>query len=357
MSMGQNRIISLIGRNIAPEDLREDGNIFNILRLMLASTVIFSHAYALLGIRLLDPTLRWMPFPISRLAVLLFFALSGFLVSQSLLRRGVLQFARARALRLVPGLWMMILVTSAVVFTGFSSTTGSPETLSSNPGLRDYLVRNLLLQPGGYFISGSFAANTVPDLVNGSLWTISREVQCYVVLALAGATGILQRRATMLVLWLAGIAAHLSLPLDIIPAITELRWLSIAFFTGVLMSLWRDHLRLSWPLAVAALLIAAMTDAPVWDQLTVIIAGSYALVTGGILAPVALKRFSSRMPDYSYGIYVYAFPAQQVAIALGLGLTPHTNMAAGFALALPFAIASWHFIEKPALAWKSPRRH
>jgi peptidoglycan/LPS O-acetylase OafA/YrhL len=249
---------------------------------------------------------------------------------------------------MLPGLWVMLITTSIIILAAFS--TVPPQ---ANPGWWSYLVRNLLVQGGGYFIDGAFAANSEPNLVNGSLWTISREVQCYVALALLGALGLLKNRRLILILWLAGTAVHMALPKDLVPFLTELRWLSISFFAGVLISLWQDRLPISVPFA-AALLLAAGTLAPSGDvrALAVALAAAYALITFGITAPAALKRLSDRLPDYSYGIYIYAFPAQQIAIATDLGTTPAVNMLIGFALCLPFAAASWHFIEKPALALK-----
>jgi peptidoglycan/LPS O-acetylase OafA/YrhL len=64
------------------EDVRHNGNIFNILRLVFASAVIFSHAYVLNGLP--DPSEAVLPFSVSRFAVMLFFTLSGFLVTNSL---------------------------------------------------------------------------------------------------------------------------------------------------------------------------------------------------------------------------------------------------------------------------------
>lgn len=335
-------------RVITAADFRPDGNIFNVMRLVLASAVIWSHSFALFGVHDDDPSLDFLPFTISRLAVLLFFTLSGFLVVPGLIRRGARSFAVARALRMLPGLWVMLIVTSVVVLAVFTDVP--PQ---ANRGWWEYIGRNLLLQGGGYFIDGAFGGNFEPNLVNGSLWTISREVQCYIILAALGSLGLLRDRRVLLVLWVLGVAVHMLLPKDIIPFFTELRWLCVSFFAGVLMSMWNDQLPISAPLA-AGLLLATSALLPNGDfrVLAVGLAGAYALITFGITAPAALKRLSGGMPDYSYGIYIYAFPAQQIAIAAGLGTTPYANMAMGFAIALPMAAASWHLIEKRALARK-----
>jgi peptidoglycan/LPS O-acetylase OafA/YrhL len=194
-------------RVIEAADLRHDGNVFNLLRLFLASAVIFSHAYALVGFRDADPSLQWLPFTISRLAVLLFFTLSGFLVTPSLVARGVGQFGVARLLRMVPGLWVMLFVTSAIVLIGFTAVP-----VAENAGLVRYIGRNMLLLSGAYTIDGAFAGQSYATVINGSLWTITFEVQCYLLLAVAGALGIVRRRGLLLGFWLAGIVLMLWMP-------------------------------------------------------------------------------------------------------------------------------------------------
>lgn len=71
-----------------------------------------------------------------------------------------------------------------------------------------------------------------------------------------------------------------------------------------------------------------------------------------ILVPPRAKAVSAALPDYSYGIYIYGIPAQQAAVALGLGITPLTNFTVGLSLTLPLAALSWHLIERPALKLK-----
>ena len=65
------------------------------------------------------------------------------------------------------------------------------------------------------------------------------------------------------------------------------------------------------------------------------------------------RGMRSRIGDISYGIYLYGFLIQQAVQSLiGSGGTPMLN----FCLAAPIAgllgLASWHWIERPALAWK-----
>ncbi len=60
--------------------------------------------------------------------------------------------------------------------------------------------------------------------------------------------------------------------------------------------------------------------------------------------------------DYSYGIFLYGFPAQQAVMAVWPSLSPLALCVASTALVLPFALGSWHLIERPLLRWGTSRR-
>ncbi|MGH8473631.1 MAG: hypothetical protein ACREVJ_14485, partial [Gammaproteobacteria bacterium] len=57
--------------------------------------------------------------------------------------------------------------------------------------------------------------------------------------------------------------------------------------------------------------------------------------------------------DYSYGMYVYAFPMQQAAVYLAGPMSPLQNIALSLPVTLALAVVSWYVIENPALS----RRH
>lgn len=339
------------GRTIRDSDLRHDANIFTLLRWLLASTVMFSHSFAVTGERNLDPTLVALGFPISSLAVQLFFALSGFLVTGSIIKRGLRDFVVARLLRLVPGLWFMLLVTAMLLAIAFY--TGPIANLVTGPSLYRYVGSNALLVGGVYSIDGAFAANPLRGVINGSLWTIPQEVRCYIALGLAGAVGLLASRWVVLVGLMIGIVLHLAVPSDAVPALTQLRGLAISFVFGVTAFMWRDRMFIAWPLAL--LVVAGAFFLPRSDAalLAVRLSAAYAMLVAAFLVPAPFKRFSAAVPDYSYGIYIYAFPVQQAMVAIGVGTTPGTNLVAGFVVTLAFAAVSWHLVEKPGLGLKS----
>ncbi len=340
-----------MARRIMPDELRHDGNSFTALRWILASSVMISHGWDLTQYaRGLDPTVAILSFPISRLAVFLFFALSGFLVTGSLFKRGVASFIKARALRLLPGLWVMLLVVPLLLWLVFG-TIRFGEFISSPSTLR-FVWRNALLLGGHYSLPGVFESHPLPGVVNGSLWTIPQEVRCYVALALMAVIGLTVPRTRLTAAILSAFLLHLLLP-EIGSYFDRLRELAFCFFLGVLAWLWREKLMLSWPLAVALVFLALCVPDDAHPKLLLTqLAFSYLVLVAAFLAPSGLKAFSARMPDYSYGIYIYAFPAQQAALAMG-ATDPLVNIAAAFAMTLPLAALSWHLIESPALALKS----
>jgi peptidoglycan/LPS O-acetylase OafA/YrhL len=63
-------------------------------------------------------------------------------------------------------------------------------------------------------------------------------------------------------------------------------------------------------------------------------------------------RLTRRAPDYSYGLYIYAFPIQQSLISAIPNARAVEVIFLGFVITLAFAALSWHWIEKPALALK-----
>ncbi|NJC07200.1 acyltransferase family protein [Polymorphobacter fuscus] len=342
-----------LGAPVTDAELRADGNAFTLMRWILASTVMFSHGWDLTQpSQGLDPSVAILGQPVSRLAVLLFFSLSGYLVIGGLLRRGVGTFLKNRALRLIPGLWVMLIVVPVLLWL-VCGTTPAADFFTHRETLA-YVWRNALLIGGAYTLPGIFLDS--PSMaVNGSLWTIPYEVRCYLALALLAGLGLGLTRRRLTIILLAGLALHLALPENLIPPLMLARRLGFAFFVGVLAWLWRERMSLSWPLAVAGVAAALLVPVENRYQLPAIeIALTYFVMVAAFRMPAAIKTASQRLPDYSYGIYIYAFPAQQVALHFGAA-DPLANIAWGFLITLPLAALSWHLIEEPALSLKRVR--
>jgi peptidoglycan/LPS O-acetylase OafA/YrhL len=60
----------------------------------------------------------------------------------------------------------------------------------------------------------------------------------------------------------------------------------------------------------------------------------------------------TRRGDYSYGLYIYAFPIQQLLVDRGLARGPVVLFLLSYPLTLGAAMLSWHYLERPALGRK-----
>ena len=150
-------------------------NNFDLVRLAAAAQVAIYHTTLLLRLHLpgaLRYILDAMP------GVPLFFVTSGFLLAGSLERDSDLRrYARNRALRIYPGLWLCFVVT-LIVLAVSGVLTGS--LLLSLRGAR-WVVAQLLVASTTPAPIRRFGFHAAP---NGALWTIGVEIGFYVVLGL-----------------------------------------------------------------------------------------------------------------------------------------------------------------------------
>ncbi len=352
-----------MGSNAAPPFPRGRSNLFDFLRCALAVLVIYSHSYALLaGSDATEPLYRWSHGQITwgGLAVDGFFLISGYLITQSWMRsKRPGDFFLNRVLRIFPA--FTVIVALGVLVVAPLSSERAPEI---NVGA--WLLGTLNLQ--GYSPAGTFPNNPFPGAVNGSLWSISYECWCYVGVALLGMGALLKRRVLVSAIFLLTIATsivfvclHLEPGGKILGVIfgEPSVWARLLpyYLAGTTFYIWQDRIPLSWPLATlsAALLVAGALLAPWVVALTYPLALTYLLL---FLASRPIPKLVdwARYGDLSYGLYLYAFPMQQLLVRW---LRP-TEPLALFTLATPLvsvcAFVSWHAIEKPFLELRPSRR-
>src|SRR4051794_30245974 len=173
---------------------------FNLLRLSAAMAVLFSHSFEL------APSAGW-PEPLRHFsggqttiggtAVYIFFIISGFLVTASYQKsQDVLDFVLKRALRVLPALAIVIVLTAFVL--GPIMTTLPLTDYFSAEKFRSYLLNALTF--GEDSLAGVFEDLPAKASVNGSLWTLRYELICYALVVLTGASGLLSRRNLLLLL-------------------------------------------------------------------------------------------------------------------------------------------------------------
>lgn len=328
-------------------------NGFTGLRLGLALAVVVSHAFSVVsGVGAEEPLARSTGFTLGEHAVNGFFAVSGFLVTMSCDRRGIRDYAVARALRILPGLIAAVFVVSLVL--GGAMTRLPLGEYLRDPSLWSFIRNTLTTFKSNAALPGVFENNPFRAPL-GTVWTLKYEVLCYCGVLVAALAGTLRRRwiGTLLCV---GLAAALvvceirygeALPKGLETALR----LPLIFAAGACLYQWRATLRISLPALLClgvALFVLART--PVYPPLLFLSTAYAALWLA--LGPLAAKPFDPAA-DLSYGIYLYGWPVQQTLHALWPSATGPALLAPALALTVPVAALSWYAIERPALALKA----
>jgi peptidoglycan/LPS O-acetylase OafA/YrhL len=343
---------------IGDAQLSANGNDFTAVRLLLASCVIWTHSYWQVGGAAgMDEIARLVGLPISHLAVNGFFFVSGFLICQSVLRKAdIIGFASMRFARIWPGLAVCCLLTVAT----FAVISGSPTRYASQGSVQTFLLTNLSLLKGAYELPDPFGA-VGSIVINGSLWTIPWEVRCYAGLALVYAVTAAWRPqavwfASLLAIvaagvWTVGQASLAGFP-DVSSGlaynIDMAARLGGSFALGALAYQERGRIRLSVAVLVALIVLGLAEFAWAGTSFAIVLAAYYGVLVIAF-GRGADRAFSTRWPDFSYGIYIYAFPAMVLAHSYWPSLDYPALAAATLAITVPLAAASWYLVEKPAL--------
>ena len=361
---GRSRLASLIfGSTHATlaEALDPRNNALNFLRLVLATLVIFAHAAVLGGWGELSQRVSFL----SGVAVDGFFAISGFLIARSWNRsRSWARYLWHRFLRIFPAFWVCLAVTALVFgptltwlnaggLSGFWSEPGGPFSYIAHRVLLIALPQDEAMALG---LQGLHYQSW-----NGSLWTLYYEFLCYLVLGLLGSLGLLAKRrrrwvlAALVAVWLLamlrgfapGVGASI---FDTVRVQSFIRF-SLMFLAGTVLHLFSERVLMSGCLAVLAL---ASVAASLW------LVPDYR-ATGGLPLAYLVLWCGVRLPiriglrtDISYGMYIYAFPTQQLLVSVGAASLGWLGYAAlGAVATVPLALLSWYAVERPALRLKN----
>jgi len=290
------------------------------------------------------------------IAVAIFFALSGLLISRSFDRKkSLITFAVARVLRLFPALLVVLVIT--VIVGAFFTTLDLASYLRSAETLA-YIPRNLSLAFLQYPLPGVFDDNAYGDPINGSLWTLFYEVICYLGVVVIGLVGLLKRRILFTLVFAVLTIAYLSsFGWDPDGGLTRrlylLLQLGFPFALGMMAYVWRDKFVLDLRIAAALWLLCWPAAYTPFLSAMVLIALIYSIAWFGFIPKGQLLAYN-RLGDYSYGVYIFAFPVQQMFAHLVPDAGPLANMALAAPLTLLCAVVSWNLVESVALSKVRP---
>jgi peptidoglycan/LPS O-acetylase OafA/YrhL len=329
-------------------------NAFTLLRFLAATLVVIGHTDPILG----RPERSFLGESYGAIAVDVFFVMSGYLIASAWQRRSsVWQYARNRALRIVPGYAGVVAL--SVFLLGPLLTTLPLETYWQSETTWGYLA-NPTFTTMRFDLPGVFTSLPQAMIVNGSLWTLPIEAAMYVLLPVLGIVGLLRRRRLVLVLAALALVkyfaeghliAHEVSILGIMPAAAALGF-AIFFLLGALAWLWTDALVLRGDVAAGLWLLVWILQPSAAGKAVFAVAIAYTVLLAARCPWRWATRFGQRR-DLSYGLYLYAFPIQQcVVLAAGRDVPLALHLGVSWLLAVGFAALSWRWIESPALTLK-----
>ena len=332
-------------------------NNFNLIRFLAASAVILDHSFALVA----HDQAAALPvdvesLEIGKVAVDVFFIISGFLVTRSVVTQPTLaDYGVARFLRRFPGLFVATVFIAFVL--GPLVTLVSWQEYFSDPRPWLFVPLTASLITHTLTLPGVFDAVPESGVIDPPLWTLRYESMCYVLLAVFAGLGMLATRgraALTLALIFGGyvfVTFTTSLRGDI-SAIDSLARFVLCFFVGGALYLFADRIRLG--LGVALLLGLAAVAAygtPVFEMAYKLALG-YGLIWFALVPAGPIRRFNL-IGDYSYGLYILCVPILQSFVMLDPAITLGALFVCSFPAVLALAVLSWHFVEHPTLMRKA----
>ncbi|GJD52152.1 hypothetical protein OPKNFCMD_4914 [Methylobacterium crusticola] len=329
--------------------------LLDYVRLIAASSVIFSHAFLIAeGSEVNEPLVRLLgPHNIVGIyGVFTFFIISGFLVTLSAKRTSnVFRFMWHRAIRIYPALFACLLITSLIIGSMFT-VVSLFEYLSGLYFLK-YTVRGILyLQPWSVSTVVFYTdPGRVGEGLNGSLWTIRYELMCYALVALLHFARCLTWPVVMFLFIGAQALLISGWPDTWRPLLADFFFVCPSFLAGALLATIRQGKELpAWPmLACASLLLVGLASGTVMALFPLI--GAYPIIR---LATFQTARVPSlqKFGDISYGMYLFGWPLEQM-IRGSIGMSSWWAVfVPSIVLAALCGYASWHLIEKHALKLK-----
>jgi peptidoglycan/LPS O-acetylase OafA/YrhL len=118
------------------------------------------------------------------------------------------------------------------------------------------------------------------------------------------------------------------------------------FMAGALAYAWREKIVLSIPLALALIIPAALLQRTFLQEYALYAALFYLVVCFSTHQRIRRLKLGG---DYSYGVYIYGWPIQQIVAHYFPSLHAYGSNFICIPLALLAGYWSWTVIEKPAL--------
>ncbi len=332
-------------------------NNYDFLRVFAAVCIMFTHSFDLLDKSKyeLARVLTNGRINFSFIGLSIFFSISGYLIAKSAERSSSIKnYLWKRLLRIQPLLIVTCLLTVFVVGPFYTSLSIGDYFFNSNTWT---YFRNILPAFGLQFtLPGVFFNNIAEPGVNGSLWTLIVEERLYLLVCIL----FLFHRNRFMFLSL------LIIPINILYLANRFYFASSlityfdsgAFFYALIFlnaaAIYFLRINFSkhlyWYIMVSAGMVLIGISFPF---LNFIYFFAIPLLINSIAQVKGIVNKAGKYGDFTYGIYVFAFPIQQMLISSKIATKPYQLFLYSIILVVPLAVLSWHLIEKKFLKLKN----
>jgi len=193
------------------------------------------------------------------------------------------------------------------------------------------------------------------------MWTIAYEFRCYLGAAILGVLGCYREKARIIVVALGASFVILNLSRYFADLSIKDDWafgsaaanvrFAAAFAVGQAYYLFRARIRYTHLGALLALagLVGMLFNARLAESAFMCL-GGYLIFWFAFKFPVLAVSKADNKADISYGVYLYAWPIQNLIIWSNPSIMPWKLCLVTLAAASSLGLASWILIEKPSLA-------
>lgn len=333
-------------------------NNFDIIRLFAALEVALSHMATHLSIEnsVVIQALGYFP------GVPIFFFISGYLIFQSysnIQENKYAIFFRNRILRLYPALFFCFLITTlSLYFSGYLA--------SKDFTLKDFAIWAITSLTFFQFYNPDFLRGYGVGAINGSLWTISVELQFYILTPLLFIFYRRHKKASIAV-------ALVFMLINTINTFLNDKSSMVAKLVGVSFAPWLYMFMVGAYVSTSQKIQKSILSVNPLAYLLIylasyFLAAKYELGTGNGInfvsyiflcllvfrlahAKPTLSRNLLRGNDISYGVYIFHMPIVNLMLFYNLQATRWSLLVCLMAT-VGIAVISWYFVEKPSLKLK-----
>jgi peptidoglycan/LPS O-acetylase OafA/YrhL len=345
-------------------------NSINAIRLFFCVSILLLHCVPLSGHGTMP---KWIfADTLGTYALSGFFALSGYLITSSRSSsRSTRDYLWRRVLRIYPA-WVASLLFVAVVTGPLSFALQGKSGYNWNSAFH-YVIDNLLLILRALTVEGTLLDTPIKGVWNFSAWTLFYEFALWVGMALL--FFIFRGRWLNAGMWL-GLATFTAIKLasqieagtlvvapageatfdehrsqSVLTLLEPLARLGIFFMAGAILYVYRDRVRMVGAWALAALGLSAALAVVGLFHTFAALPWAYLIVWCATSPRFGRVNYPD---DYSYGMYIYAYPVTQLVAVFALAhpMPLPVFMLIATVITAPVAWLSWHALEKPAMKLK-----